>query len=163
MEENNKTLIVYFSYTNHTKMIAENIQKKLNCDILEIKPIKQYSDDYQTVVDEEQNNDGNKRPEIEEIDIDLNKYSKIILGTPVWWYSIAPVIRTFLLENDLSGKEIKPFATNAGWLGHTFQEIEKLCPNSKVEKGMNIVFTGDYQENQLVTSPDDIEKWIDQL
>lgn len=163
MEENNKTLIVYFSYTNHTKMIAENIQKKLNCDILEIKPIKQYSDDYQTVVDEEQNNDGNKRPEIEEIDLDLNKYSKIILGTPVWWYSIAPVIRTFLLENDLSGKEIKPFATNAGWLGHTFQEIEKLCPNSKVEKGMNIVFTGDYQENQLVTSPDDIEKWIDQL
>lgn len=163
MEENNKTLIVYFSYTNHTKMIAENIQKKLNCDILEIKPIKQYSDDYQTVVDEEQNNDGNKRPEIEEIDLDLNKYSKIILGTPVWWYSIAPVIRTFLLENDLSGKEIKPFATNAGWLGHTFQEIEKLCPNSKVEKGMNIVFTGDYQENQLVTSPDDIEKWIYQL
>lgn len=163
MEENNKTLIVYFSYTNHTKMIAENIQKKLNCDILEIKPIKQYSDDYQTVVDEEQNNDGNKRPEIEEIALDLNKYSKIILGTPVWWYSIAPVIRTFLLENDLSGKEIKPFATNAGWLGHTFQEIEKLCPNSKVEKGMNIVFTGDYQENQLVTSPDDIEKWIDQL
>ena len=63
----------------------------------------------------------------------------------------------------MSGKEIKPFATNAGWLGHTFQEIEKLCPNSKVEKGMNIVFTGDYQENQLVTSPDDIEKWIDQL
>ena len=163
MEENNKTLIVYFSYTNHTKMIAENIQKKLNCDILEIKPIKQYSDDYQTVVDEEQNNDGNKRPEIEEIALDLNKYSKIILGTPVWWYSIAPVIRTFLLENDLSGKEIKPFATNAGWLGHTFQEIEKLCPNSKVEKGMNIVFTGDYQENQLVTSPDDIEKWIYQL
>lgn len=163
MEENNKTLIVYFSYTNHTKMIAENIQKKLNCDILEIKPINQYSDDYQTVVDEEQNNDGNKRPEIEEIALDLNKYSKIILGTPVWWYSIAPVIRTFLLENDLSGKEIKPFATNAGWLGHTFQEIEKLCPNSKVEKGMNIVFTGDYQENQLVTSPDDIEKWIDQL
>lgn len=163
MEENNKTLIVYFSYTNHTKMIAENIQKKLNCDILEIKPIKQYSDDYQTVVDEEQNNDGNKRPEIEEIDLDLNKYSKIILGTPVWWYSIAPVIRTFLLENDLSGKEIKPFSTNAGWLGHTFQEIEKLCPNSKVEKGMNIVFTGDYQENQLVTSPDDIEKWIYQL
>ena len=120
MEENNKTLIVYFSYTNHTKMIAENIQKKLNCDILEIKPIKQYSDDYQTVVDEEQNNDGNKRPEIEEIALDLNKYSKIILGTPVWWYSIAPVIRTFLLENDLSGKEIKPFATNAGWLGHNF-------------------------------------------
>ena len=84
-----------------------------------------------------------------------------IIGTPVWWYTIAPVIRTFFTQNDLSNKTIKPFATNAGWLGHTFQEIQKLCPNSKVDKGMNIVFES-YSDN-LVTSPDEIEKWIDEL
>ena len=86
----------------------------------------------------------------------LNDYDEIIIGTPVWWYTIAPVIRTFLTQNDLSNKTIKPFATNAGWLGHTFQEIQKLCPNSKVDKGMNIVFES-YSDN-LVTSPDEIEK-----
>ncbi len=83
-----------------------------------------------------------------------------IIGTPVWWYTIAPVIRTFLTKYDLTGKTIKQFATNAGWLGHTFQEIEKLCPNSKVEKGMNIVFTEGYTENQLVTT---LDEWIDEL
>ena len=86
-----------------------------------------------------------------------------IIGTPVCWYTIAPVIRTFLTKYDLTGKVIKPFATNAGWLGHTFQEIQKLCPDSKVEKGMNIVFTEDYTENQLVTSLDEINEWIDEL
>lgn len=30
-------LIVYFSYTGNTKMIANKIREKLNCDILEIK------------------------------------------------------------------------------------------------------------------------------
>ena len=139
--ENNKKLIVYYSYTGNTRKIAENIQKKLNCDILEIKPVVPYSTDYQTVVDQEQNNSSAKKtPEIQDINTDLSKYDEIILGTPVWWYTIVPVIRTFLKENDLSGKTIKSFATNAGWLGHTFQEIESLCPNSKVEKGMNIVF-----------------------
>ena len=54
-------------------------------------------------------------------------------------------------------------ATNAGWLGRTFQEIKNLCPNSKVENGMNIVFTEDYTENQLVTSPDEIDNWINNL
>ena len=164
MKENNKKLIIYFTYTNHTKMIADKIQQKLNCDIIEIKPVNQYSKDYQKVVDEEQNNSSsNKTPEIEKTNINLNEYDEIIIGTPVWWYTIAPVIRTFLTENDLSGKTIKPFATNAGWLGHTFQEIQKLCPNSKVEKGMNIVFTENYQENKLIISIQEIEKWIELL
>lgn len=157
-----KKLVVFYSYTGHTKMIAESIQQKLNCDILEIKPVKPYSTDYQTVVDEEQNNSSaGKTPDIQKIDKNLNDYDEIIIGTPVWWYTIAPVIRTFLTQNDLSNKTIKPFATNAGWLGHTFQEIQKLCPNSKVDKGMNIVFES-YSDN-LVTSPDEIEKWIDEL
>ena len=157
-----KKLVVFYSYTGHTKMIAENIQQKLNCDILEIKPVKPYSTDYQTVVDEEQNNSSvGKTPDIQKIDKNLNDYDEIIIGTPVWWYTIAPVIRTFFTQNDLSNKTIKPFATNAGWLGHTFQEIQKLCPNSKVDKGMNIVFES-YSDN-LVTSPDEIEKWIDEL
>lgn len=160
--ENNKKLVVFFSYTGNTKKIAESIQKELNCDILEIKPVKPYSTDYQTVVDEEQNNESSKKkPEIQSIDKDLSQYDEIIVGSPVWWYTIAPVIRTFLSENDLKGKIIKPFATNAGWLGRTFQEIEKLCPDSKVEKGMNIVFES-YSDN-LVTSPDEIDKWIEQL
>jgi flavodoxin len=163
-EENNKKLVVYYSYTGHTKMIAESIKNKLNCDILEIEPEEAYSKNYDLVVNEEQNNSSsNKTPKIKDIKTNLSKYDTIILGSPVWWYTIVPVIRTFLKENDLSGKKIIPYATNAGWLGHTFQEIEKLCPNSKVEKGMNIVFTEDYTENELVTSPDEIDNWISKL
>ena len=157
-------LIVYYSYTNHTKMIAEDIQKQLQCDSLELKPVKPYSNDYDTVVAEEQNNESTKKtPEIENKDLDLSKYDEIILGTPVWWYTIAPVVRTFLKENDLSNKKIMPFATNAGWLGRTFKEIKDLCPNSIIGKEKNIVFTEDYSENQLVTSPDEIDEWVKEL
>lgn len=158
---NSKKLVVYYSYTGHTKMIAKRIEKKLGCDILEIKPIIPYSTNYQTVVNKEQNNESsNKTPQIEKIDKDLKKYDEIIIGSPVWWYTIAPVIRTFLKQNDLSGKTIKPFATNAGWLGQTFKEIKKLCPNSNVKEGMNIVFTEDYNKNELVTPIDEIDNWI---
>lgn len=156
-----KKLVVFYSYTGHTRYIANIIKEKLNCDILEIKPIKPYSTDYDTVVDQYQNNERAKEtPIIEKIDIDLNEYSKIIVGTPVWWYTITPPIRTFLKENDLSGKTIIPFATNAGWLGRTFKEIEELCSNSNIGKEMNIVFTEDYNKNDLVTEFEEIEKWI---
>lgn len=159
-----KKIVVFHSYTGHTKYIAELIKEKWNCDILEIKPIKPYSDNYNTVVDEYQNNESAKEtPSIEKINIDFSNYDEIIVGSPVWWYTITPPIRTFLKENDLAGKTIIPFATNAGWLGRTFKEIKELCSKSNVEKEMNIVFTGDYTVNELVTSKEDIESWINSL
>lgn len=160
----NKKLVVFYTYTGHTKYIAEMIKEKLNCDILEIKTAKPYSKDYDLVVEEYQNNESVKEtPKIEEIDIDLSKYNEIIIGSPVWWYTITPPIRTFLKENDLSGKTIIPFATNAGWLGRTFKEIKSLCPNSNIEKEMNIVFTEDHTVNKLVTKKEEIEDWINSL
>lgn len=160
----NKKLVVFYTYTGHTKYIAEMIKEKLNCDILEIKTVKLYSKDYDLVVEEYQNNESVKEtPKIEEIGIDLSKYNEIIIGSPVWWYTITPPIRTFLKENDLSGKTIIPFATNAGWLGRTFKEIKSLCPNSNIEKEMNIVFTEDHTVNKLVTQKEEIENWITSL
>ncbi len=46
-------LVVYFSYTNHTREIANRIKEKLNCDILEIKTIIPYSKYYQSVIHDE--------------------------------------------------------------------------------------------------------------
>ncbi len=152
-------LIVYFSYTGNTRMIANKIRDKLNCDILEIKTVIPYSSDYETVVNDEQNSESStKLPDILDIELDLNKYDEIILGTPVWWYRSAPAIRTFLTKNNLSNKVIKPFATDAGWLGRTFKEITNLCPNSQVEPGMNIVFES--YSNNLVTSEQEIDSWL---
>ena len=63
------------------------IKNKLNCDTLELKPVEPYSSDYQKVVDEEQNLEGsNHLRKYQDINVVLNDYDTIILGTPVWWY-----------------------------------------------------------------------------
>lgn len=155
----NKTLIVYYSYTGNTKKIANIIKDKLNCDIVELIPKEPYSKDYQTVVDEEQRMEGqNHIRKYEDINVNLDDYDTIIIGTPVWWYRETPVIRTFLKENDLTDKRIIPFATNAGWLGKTFIEIKKICPKSTVENEKNIVFKS--YSDELVTPLNEIEEWI---
>lgn len=155
-------LVVYFSYTNNTKRIAAKVAETLGCDITEIKTVVPYSADYDTVVNDEHNGEAsNDLPEIEDINFDVSKYDEIIIGTPVWWYRPAPAIRTFLTQNDLSGKVIKPFATNAGWLGKTFREIKALCPESRVDSGKNIVFES--YSDKLVTSEQEIIDWIKTL
>ncbi len=154
----NKILVVYFSYTGNTRKIANLIKDKLPCDILELKPVIAYNTDYQTVVDEEQKMEGaNHMPEIKDINVDLSLYETIIIGTPVWWYTISPVIRTFLNKYDLSGKNIYFFATNAGWLGKTFIELQKECKGNVISS-QNIVFES--YSDKLITKQDEINNWI---
>ena len=129
---------------------------------MELTPKIPFSTDYQAVVDEYQNNSiQNKSVGINDIKLDLNQYDEIIVGTPVWWYTISPVVVTFLKNYNLDNKTIIPFATNAGWIGKTFKDIEKLCPNSKIEKEMNIVFES--YSDKLKTNEKEIDNWIDKL
>ena len=97
--------------------------------------------------------------EIEPIGIDLSNYDRIILGTPVWWYTITPPVRTFLKNYDLNGKVIIPFATNGGWLGSTFDDIKKYTSNSEVENPISIKFN----EDTLAISESELNDWIERL
>lgn len=155
-----KTLLVYYSYTGNTKIIVDIIKEKVDCDVVELKPKTPFlEEDYQAIVDEYQSNESSKKcVEIEEINVDLSNYEKVIIGTPVWWYTITPVLREFLKNNDLSQKQVYAFATNAGWLGRTFKEIESYCD---VKKELNVQFAEDYREHKCLTSNDEINKWID--
>lgn len=155
-----KSIIIYYSYGGNTKRIAELIHEKKGYDKVEIKPVTPYTNDYQKLVDEEENKMHQEEiVEIEPIHVDLSNYDTIILGTPVWWYTMTPPIRTFLKKYDLSGKVIVPFATNGGWLGTTFDDIKKYSPNSQVENPISIKFN----ENDLVTSDVEISAWINSL
>lgn len=42
----------------------------------------------------------------------------------------------------LAGKEVWPFATNGGWLGHTMGDFKAACPGAKVGQGLDVRFDG---------------------
>ena len=98
-------------------------------------------------------------PEIREIETNINDYNEILLGSPVWWYTFAPAVRTFLSKYDLSGKIIIPFITNGGWMGSTVNDIKNMAKNSQVKNEINIKFNG----SNLETSMNEINSWINRL
>ena len=62
---------------------------------------------------------------------------------------------TFLEHFDFVGKTIKPFCTHEGsGLGSSLNDIKKLCPTAKVEKGIAI------HGGSVRRARKDIEKWI---
>lgn len=148
----------------NTEIIAEMIKDITGAELFKVEAAKEYPYNYRQCTDVAlQEKNENARPELKKYLDNIDEYEVIYIGYPNWWGTMPMPMFTQLEKLDFTGKIIKPFATNAGWLGHTFQEIQKLCPDSKVEKGMNIVFTENYNENQLVTSLDEVVKWIQEL
>lgn len=155
-----KTLMIYYSYTHNTRKIARRIQQELGCDIAEISPVTPYGTDYDAVVEQGQREvEAGACPPIQPLDVDLSRYDRVILGTPVWWYTVAPAVLTFLKENSLAGKVVVPMMTNGGWLGHTLKDIARLCPEAVVAHGINLKFDG----TRLATPEQALANWIDGL
>ena len=76
------------------------------------------------------------RPEIEDADINLKEYDRILLGFPIWWYVAPTIVNTFLETHDFSGKEIILFATSGGsGFGHTVRELQPSAPGAVMKEG----------------------------
>ncbi len=155
-----KTLIVYYSFGGNTRKIARMLQDRIGGDLAEIETAVPYTGDYNAVVAQgEKEIQEGYMPELKPLDLDVSGYDRIILGTPVWWYTFAPAVKTFLHETSLAGKVVWPFATNGGWIGHTFRDVEPACPGAEVKPGLNLRFDG-----RTMTTPErEIDAWIKKI
>lgn len=128
-----KILVAYFSWGGNTKIIAEKIHAQTGGDIFRIEPVTPYPDDYQTTaygIAKEQK-EKNIHPPIKNTDV--SSYDVIFVGTPAWWYTMAPPVMTFLEQNNFEGKTIIPFVTHGGGGSYTIdKDMSKLAKRAKV-------------------------------
>ena len=121
-----KLLIIYYSWSNgNTERIAKMLQSETDSDILKIDTVVPYSGSYDDVVNQGQNEvQRGYEPEIKPLDINIADYDVIAVGTPTWWYTMAPAVKTFLHQQDFTGKTVVPFMTNGGWPGHVIKDMK---------------------------------------
>ncbi len=160
-----KALVVFYSWSNgNTKRIADKIAKSLGADIMQIDTVKPYEGSYDDVVYgiSKEETSSHFKPELKPFDKNVADYDKVIVGTPTWWYTMAPAVLSFLGGADLSGKKVALFSTHGGWPGHTIKDMTKECNGADVYSSMTIQFdsTGG---SSLVTKESAINSWIDKL
>lgn len=122
-------LVVYYSLSNgNTKRIAEWLQKATDADIVRIETLKPYTGSYNEIV-EQGRQEVNRVycPEIKPLGMNPADYDVIAMGTPTWWYTMAPAVLSFLKSCDWNGKTVIPFQTHGGWPGHVIKDIQKVC------------------------------------
>ena len=121
-----KTLVVYYSRTNTTKKIAEEIKNKLNCDIEEISDDKKYSGKLGYIRGGFNATTG-KTSELKNISKNPSDYDLIIIGTPVWASNMATPIYTYLEKYHAQIKNIACFCTCiSGGYEKTLEKMSKV-------------------------------------
>ncbi|GEA31593.1 flavodoxin [Clostridium diolis] len=151
-----KILVVFYSFSNTTRMLAEEIAKQTGGDIRELVPEKSYAFNYNTAAKEVRNEIENGYcPKLLSGEESVKSYDYIFLGTPNWFKSFAPPILSFLRNVDLQGKTIIPFCTHGGGgFGQIQINIAKECQKSTILPGFEAM--SNFSEQQ-------VKNWIEQI
>ena len=156
-----RVLTVYYSWSNgNTERIAKLLQKEIGGDIVRIDTITPYEGSYDDVVNQGQEEvQRGYEPEIKPLGVNISDYDVIAVGTPTWWYTMAPAVLTFLHTESFADKTVIPFMTNAGWPGNVIKDMKTACKGADIKYEMQIQFdsTGG---SRLETPMEDITKWI---
>lgn len=136
-----KTLVVYYSRTGTTKTVAEELQKNLGADIEEISApeaklglLGYLKAGHKAMA--------NKKMKIEDTKLNSAEYDLVLIGTPVWSWTVSSPVRAYIEDNKDSLKKVAFFCTCGSDWGKTFSEMEAISGRSPVAtmelKAMNV-------------------------
>jgi len=100
-----KPVIVYYSFSGKTRLIAKSVAKALQCEISEIKEIKKRSVLGAYLMGSFAALRG-KESDIEPLSVDFTDKDLIIIATPVWASNPVPSINTFIAKVNFKGKNV---------------------------------------------------------
>lgn len=154
-----KVLVVYFTRTGNTSVIAEQIHASVKSDLFRIEVQNPYPDDYEETKTRATREQGSGfKPLLKTKIGNIASYDVIFIGYPIWWAKLPPPIVSFSSEYDLSGKTIIPFCTHAGsGLGGTVAELERLHPRSTFLDGLAV------WGRDAKTSHDEVAEWLGRI
>lgn len=131
------TIIIYYSLEGNVDFLAKELSKELGADLCRLETVKEYpKKGFMKFFHGGKDVSFGVKPELKTVLPDLSKYSRVILGTPVWAAKPVPPINTFFDVADFSGKNVSIFASSGG--GNA-KKCLSIMRETVVEKGGNLV------------------------
>lgn len=127
-----KLLIVYYSWScGNTERIAKILQCTAGGDLWKLDTAEPYRGSYSEVVDQGQREvERGFEPELKPLGVAPAEYDCIAVGTSTWWYTMAPAVKTFLHQQQFSGKTVIPCWRWTSFTGRGALSIRECLPSA---------------------------------
>ena len=159
-----KPLVVYWSWsTDHnTKVVAEMLQEKTGADIKFIEMVTPYPTDFGGAAQAGQRDlQQPKAPAIKDMELDLSQYDPIYVGTPIWFSTFAPPVRTFLQSYDFGDKTVALFCTHGQGNPATFTYLRDAKNAVPAIKYFDEVFA--FKGTEAKNAGPALDAWIEKV
>ena len=135
-----RMLVLYYSQTSNTKVLAQEIATRLDADIEEITLVEPYDTAFQATIDRcKADREKGILPEINPLKSNVADYDWIFIGYPIWFGTYAPPIASLLEKVDLSDKQVVPFCTfGSGGLESSVKDLVEAEPNAMILPGYGV-------------------------
>jgi len=108
-----KDLIVYYSYTGNTELVAKTLAGILNADVIGIEDVTKPTQDQAYREGKTASLEGKAWP-IKPFNTDWSGYNRIFVGSPVWFGRPTPEFNAFIEQVRLTGQSVVVFVTLGG-------------------------------------------------
>lgn len=132
-----KVLVVYYSWTGHTQDIAKQIAELTKADVYRIETEEEFKSSPAFYARVKKNLKEKNYPKLKGQLPDISDYDTIFIGGPVWWYTMATPLYSFLGQMDLKGKKIIPFSTQGSNSGTFLEDFTNNSKNAQIGTYVN--------------------------
>lgn len=109
-----KSLVVYYSLTGKTRLVAQTIAEALNGTLVEIKETKPRKPGPLVYLTGTFSALTNRKSKINPLNIDLTQCDRIFIGSPIWGSRPTPAVNSFIYQTNFGGRSVIPFFTMNG-------------------------------------------------
>lgn len=142
------TLVVYYSLTGTTKMIAELIADRIGADREEIVDLKKRNGPL-SMMKNGAHASMRAKTKIKPPENDPARYDLVVLCSPTWAWNITPAVRTYLHQyRDNLGKTAHVFTAGGGVSEKMFMRFAWAAgePSAKLGISAKDISSGEYRE-----------------
>lgn len=159
-EEDKSKFVIDGKEVGGTQYVAHLIKDATGSDIFRIVPQTAYPTDHRSLTGQTKKEQTDKaRPAIADKLTNMDQYSTVYVGFPVWWDDMPMIMYTFFDQYDLSGKTIIPFCVEdgSGPCG-TVNTIKELEPGANVNENILSV-----SKNTASECKPQVMSWLEEL
>ena len=87
-------------------------------------------------------------------------YDTIFVGGPVWWYTMAPALYSYLKVTDFGGARVVPFSTQGSNFGSFYKDFADMAQNAQILPSENFNNIDEKYKEQVSNK---INAWLNKL